>query len=147
MAETTLKAKILALQEDANPSAIRRIERVLPEIEVALLHGVSRDAILKTLREDGIEITAQGFATALYRLRKKGRSTTADPQPSATNAPAAVPAKPAANAASGGSAASKKAFSRTEIRDIARNRPDLKELTRLGRDAAAGAKTKPDKSK
>lgn len=148
MQDSTLKSNLVALQEGTNVSAMRRIARVLPEIEAALLYGVSREAILKTLQDDGIEITAASFSTVLYRLRKQARSTGPDSAKSDRQEPGAgtttVPVEPAEPPPS--PAPDKKPFSPTEIRDLARNRPDLNELTRLGREAAAKAKTNPDTS-
>lgn len=75
MQDATLKSALTALKEGASVSAARRIARVLPEIEAALSRGVSRELIRKALQDDGIDITANGFATALYRLRKSVRKS------------------------------------------------------------------------
>jgi hypothetical protein len=147
MQDATLKSKLVALREGTTVSAMRRIARVLPEIEAALLYGVSREAILKTLQDDGIEITAASFSTVLYRLRKQARATESSPanSPRQETSTGTRPATEARRAAPS-PAPHKTPFSPTEIRDLARNRPDLNELTRLGRQAAAKAKAKPDTS-
>lgn len=137
MAQSTLKDKLIALEPGSNSVYIRRIARVLPEIEDALDKGVTREVIVKTLQEDGIDITMNGFAKALYRLRKRAREQS-ETKVSTPRLTEPVPA-PTSQATP-----NQKPFVPNEIRDIARNRPDLAELTRLGREAAA--KAKPNKN-
>ena len=147
MTQPTLKDKLSALKAGPNSVYIRRLAQVLPEIEAALARGVTRTAVVQALQEDGINLTLDGLAKALYRLRKRSReanehsafvpgtiAAAAQPTPATQQpTPAALPPGPAPA----------KPFDPADIRAIARSRPDLNELTRLGREAAAKAKSKP----
>ncbi len=142
MTSHALKDKLIALDPGPNSVYIRRLGQVLPEIEGALNKGVSREAIVKTLQEDGINVTLNGFAKALYRLRKRAREQ-------ATTSALTHPMKGSASAETSSAvepvtATDKRPFEPTDIRAIARNRPDLNELARLGREASK-ARDKADK--
>lgn len=78
MSQPPLEDRLRALEVEPHRYT-RRIERVLPEIEAALAKGVSRETIVATLREDGIDVTLSGFATTLYRLRRKHAQADATP--------------------------------------------------------------------
>lgn len=138
----TLKNKLVALEPGPNSVYIRRLAQVLPEIEGALAKGVTREAIVQTLREDGINVTLSGFAKALYRLRKKAKGTKEAPAPLTGPASTPVPPTPATVTAAP-TVPVQKPFEPGDISAIARSRPDLNELARLGREAAAKAKGKP----
>lgn len=136
MTSPTLKDRLIALAPGPNSVYIRRLGRVLPEIEDALNKGVSRQAIVKALQEDGIDVTLNGFAKALYRLRKKAREQ-------ATKQIATRPQIKASESAAGNpptvepvSDSNGRPFEPIDIRAIARHRPDLNELARLGREAS-----------
>lgn len=135
MDSPTLKDKLIALKPGRNSVYIRRLARVLPEIEDALDKGVSREVIVKTLQDDGIDITLNGFAKALYRLRKRAKAgnepTAPLPLEDRISAEPPLSSEPSAH-----TARDKRPFEPNDIRDIARSRPDLNELTRLGREAA-----------
>lgn len=128
---STLDQRLKALSAEQNRYT-RRIERVLPEIEDAFAKGVSRQAVLKELQEDGIDITMAGFAKTLYRLRKKhrGEASAANASTGGADASSTLSPAPAAKNTSA-------ALGDMSLREIARNRPDLAKLGRLGREAAA----------
>lgn len=144
MNDDELGDRLLSLQ--AEPSRYtRRIERVLPQIEDALAKGVSRERVVAALREADINVTLEGFSTALYRLRKKRDAKGGAVEGPAAQAPATedasiarvpvtegAPSEPAAGAAK----ETKTRLAFDDLRDIARNRPDLAELERIGREAA-----------
>ena len=124
---TSLADKLQALEAEPNRYT-RRIERVLPEIEDALVKGVSREAILAVLREDGIDVTLSGFSKALYRLRKKHAATHNSASPAGTSSRVRSKAEALKEDAQLPATAG-------ELRQIARSKPDLGELARLGREA------------
>ena len=51
-----------------------RLREVFPHVEAALAAGVSRNAILDTLHEQGFKMNLKTFDNAIYRLRKKAAS-------------------------------------------------------------------------
>ena len=51
-------------------SEMARLREIIDDIEAAL-SGASRADIHKTLLQHGYKLTEKGFATALYRIRKK----------------------------------------------------------------------------
>lgn len=63
----------MAIREAGGLSALRsdteRLRRVFKPVEAALSNGVRRDALLATLQAEGFAITANGFKTALQRVR------------------------------------------------------------------------------
>jgi uncharacterized protein (DUF849 family) len=52
-------------------SEMARLREIIDDIEAALSAGASRADIHKTLLQHGYKLTEKGFATALYRIRKK----------------------------------------------------------------------------
>ncbi|MEO8924354.1 MAG: hypothetical protein ABI330_16240 [Caldimonas sp.] len=141
MDSPTLKDKLMALKPGTKSVYIRRLARVLPEIEDALDKGVSREAVVKTLQEDGIDITFNGFAKALYRLRKRAKTANESlDRPPLKDTVLPEPHLPPESLAH--TPPDKRPFEPNDIRNIARSRPDLNELTRLGREAAKAAKGK-----
>ncbi len=71
----TLRA--LAASAKGRPE-IARLRELIDEIEAALSAGVSRTDIYKALQQHGFTLTQNGFATALYRIRK-GRKASGYP--------------------------------------------------------------------
>ena len=54
-------------------SETSRLRDVFPEVERALAAGVSRQAVLDALHQDGFTMSLKTFEKALYRLRKRNR--------------------------------------------------------------------------
>ena len=52
-------------------SEMARLREIIDDIEAALSAGASRADVHKTLLQHGYKLTEKGFATALYRIRKK----------------------------------------------------------------------------
>lgn len=77
---------------DKARSETARLRDVIDEVEKALAAGVSRTAILDTLKAQGFTMSLKGFDTALYRIRKSRKN---DPRPRAP-APSFLPASTAA---------------------------------------------------
>ena len=72
---------------DTNRSETARLRDVIDEVEIAMLAGVSRTAVLKALHEQGFTMTSKSFESALYRLRK--RRKTVDDGPTGIHRPVA----------------------------------------------------------
>ena len=128
-----------------------RIAELLPEIEAALSKGFSRAHVVDALKAEGIDLTPALLSSYLQRFRQRQRSALATPS--------AAPPSPATPSAD--SSATPLAAATTEtpdsprpapaqpydpagLRAIARNRPDLKELARIGREARAKEGRKKD---
>jgi hypothetical protein len=94
------KERVASALRDLGSSESRsetaRLREVFHDIEAALAAGVSRNAILETLHEQGFKMTLKSFESALYRLRKKaaaGKDGIAKPvSPISAPAPASIPA-------------------------------------------------------
>ncbi|MEQ4258913.1 hypothetical protein [Pseudomonas syringae] len=56
-----------------------RLRDIFPEVERALAAGVSRQAVLDALHQDGFTMSFKTFEKALYRIRKKAKLE--NPQP------------------------------------------------------------------
>lgn len=54
-------------------SETSRLRDVFPEVERALAAGVSRQAVLDALHQDGFTMSLKTFEKALYRIRKRNR--------------------------------------------------------------------------
>jgi len=129
----TLSETIEALQPSPRLGDVRCIAAALPSIELAFSKGVSRETVHQALKASGLQISFQGFVKALYRLRKKAKASRGDVHSVASAAPAAqAPATPVRTAPH--------PLQPGELRDIARNRPDLNELSRIAREAAKSNK-------
>lgn len=68
-------------------SETARLRDVFPEVERALAAGVSRQAVLDALHQDGFTMSLKTFEKALYRIRKRNRlELSPDAQPIAHTA-------------------------------------------------------------
>ncbi len=92
------------LQEMARNHASRsktaRLRDVFDDVETALNAGVSREAVLQALNDDGIAMTKQTFDKALSRIRKERQvqKPVGNERPSVTTPGAApMPATPSAS--------------------------------------------------
>lgn len=124
-----------------------RIAELLPEIEAALSKGFSRAHVVDALKAEGIDLTPALLSSYLQRFRQRQRSALATP--SAPLAPAPAPSPSADSAETPLAAATTETptdsprpapappYDPAGLRAIARNRPDLKELARIGREARA----------
>lgn len=130
MQSDPLKADLEALRSDSSVPVIRRIERVLPEIEAALRDGVRREAVRQALNERGIKVSPQGFATALYRLRKKARRAGAVAGP--------LPVAEAAGVAGSDEADPKPRLTPEGVHSLAQRRPDLKHWESIAKKKERG---------
>ncbi|MFJ3318734.1 hypothetical protein ACIPLR_25620 [Herbaspirillum huttiense] len=59
---------------DKARSETARLRDVIDEVEKALAAGVSRIAILDTLKAQGFTMSLKGFDTALYRIRRSRKN-------------------------------------------------------------------------
>lgn len=57
-------------------SKMSRLAELMPEIEKLLGAGVSRQAVLTNLNQQGFGLSMSSFATMLKRLRKRGAKST-----------------------------------------------------------------------
>ena len=132
--QPSLNETIEALQPSQRRGDVRRIAAALSSIELAFSKGVSRDMVHQALKAEGLQISFQGFVKALYRLRKKAKASGGGVhQRSAAPVPAVQPPPPPVRVAP-------IPLQPGELRDIARNRPDLNELSRIAREAARSNK-------
>jgi len=125
--QSSLNEAIEALQPSQRRGDVRRIAAALSSIELAFSKGVSRDMVHQALKADGLQISFQGFVKALYRLRKKAKASGGGVHQRSTATVPAVHLPPSP-------------LQPGELRDIARNRPDLNELSRIAREAAKANK-------
>jgi hypothetical protein len=58
-------------QNSASRSETARLKDVFDSVEQAIKAGVSRQAVLDTLRGQGFTMTLKSFESALYRIRKQ----------------------------------------------------------------------------
>ncbi len=129
---------------DDHRSKTARLRDIYEEVEVAIQAGVHQVAILAELKSLGLEMSPATFKSALQRIRGQ---KVAPPPSTAQAAPTpSPPAQPdpfsAPSPLTGG-----KTLEPGDLRAIARNRPNLTELARLGREAnrAKALKAKDDK--
>ena len=91
MNKNTVAEALRALAtSDKSRSETARLRDVFDDVEIALKAGVSRATILETLHDQGFEMTAKSFESAIYRLRKKRVSSTDVQSTPSTTLPAAV---------------------------------------------------------
>jgi hypothetical protein len=72
-------------------SRAKRMEELMPEIDLALGRGISRNKILEALRLEGIEVTASTLSNYVRRYRKRLENAglrAPDASPSETHADA-----------------------------------------------------------
>ena len=131
--QPTLTEMIEALQPSQRRGDVRRIAAALSSIELAFSKGVSREMVHQALKAGGLQISFQGFVKALYRLRKKAKANRDGVHEAASRVPIAQPPAPPVRIPP-------KPLQPGELRDIARNRPDLNELSRIAREAAKSNK-------
>jgi hypothetical protein len=55
-------------------SETSRLRDVFPDVEKALAAGVSRQAVLDALHQDGFSMSFKNFEKALYRIRKQNKA-------------------------------------------------------------------------
>ena len=79
MQKTTIADALRELaQGDKARSETARLRDVINEVEATLAAGVSRQAVLEALHNQGFTMTLKSFESALYRIRK-GRTKPAKP--------------------------------------------------------------------
>lgn len=66
-------------------SQTSRLRDVFPAVEKALRAGVSRQAVLAALNQDGFTLNLPAFDKALYRIRKEQVRPTAQPRPNVSH--------------------------------------------------------------
>ncbi|WP_440057884.1 hypothetical protein [Pseudomonas fragariae (ex Marin et al. 2024)] len=72
MSRPTLSEKLQEMARNhGSRSNTARLRDVFDDVEAALTAGVSRDAVLAALNDDGIAMTKQTFDKALFRIRKE----------------------------------------------------------------------------
>ncbi len=123
-------------QQTGRPTS-RRIAELLPDIEAALARGFRREQVVSALKTEGIDVTPAMLSTYLHRLRKRSPVSTLPIESASPSLPKPAPAPEASPASV------QKHFEPGDIRAIARNRPDLAELARLGREANKAKGGKP----
>ena len=125
-----------------------RVREHLVEIEARLYVGVPRAGVLEEFKQRGIDLgTRQSFPSALYRARKSAERASRATRSPIQVTPAEAIGNPEAAAPVSAIEAAKapvltpkprapvKPLEPGELREIARNRPDLNELARIGREA------------
>ena len=141
------------IEAEGARSKSARIAELLPEIEAALSKGFSRAHVVDALKAEGIDLTPALLSSYLQRFRQRQRSALATP--SATPPSPVPPPPPSADSSATLAAATTETPNSPEpapaqpydpagLRAIARNRPDLKELARIGREARAKEGRKKD---
>lgn len=93
MSQKALLEKLRDLsKKELKRSKAARLRDVISEVELALSKGVKRESIVKTLSENGLNISLKNFDTALYRYRKKqGKPNKAIASNSDNESPVSVP--------------------------------------------------------
>ena len=158
---TDVKTLLHALAVSSQRSFTTRIADLLEDIEDALSSGAKRKAVHQALVQSGIQVSFEGFRTALYRLRKQrvrmgpdGGHTPAHQMPASSpavqadtprvqnSAPAASPAKVKARDASPAQSHGTRdpyagAMRPGRIAEIARDQPNMAALAAKGREYAA----------
>ena len=131
--QPSITERVEALEPNQRRGDVRSIAAALPAIESAFAKGVSREMVHQALQAGGLRISFQGFVKALYRLRKKAKAAGDGPRRDDSKVRVAQsPTRPARVAPS--------PLQPGELRDIARNRPDLNELSRIAREATKAGK-------
>ena len=140
--------------EGARPKSAR-IAELLPEIEGALSKGFSRAHVVDALKAEGIDLTPALLSSYLQRFRQRQRSALATPSapplapapsppPSADSSETPLAAVTTETPPDSPRPAPAQPYDPAGLRAIARNRPDLKELARIGREARAKEGRKKD---
>ena len=98
MEKNSVADALRALSDTGGRSETARLKDVLDDVERALSAGISRDDVLKTLKDQGFKMTKSSFASALHRLRKKRQeaqeATKKQERVHGTNTPAIPAASP-----------------------------------------------------
>jgi len=144
------------IEAEGARSKSARIAELLPEIEAALSKGFSRAHVVDALKAEGIDLTPALLSSYLQRFRQRQRSalstpSAAPPAPAPSSPPPAASsetpaAAPATETPDGARPVAAPPFDPAALRAIARHRPDLKELARIGREARTKDGRKKDPS-
>jgi hypothetical protein len=141
--------RLKEIEAEGARSKSSRLAELLPEIEAALSKGFSRAHVVDALKAEGIAVTPSLLSSYLQRFRHRQRSafttpSAAAPSPSPSADSSATPPAAATPETPDNPSPAPAPYDPAGLRAIARNRPDLKELARIGREARANEGRKKD---
>lgn len=92
MSDSLTKTLLDMATQSEGRSQTSRLREVFPAVEKALRAGVSRQAVLAALNQDGIAMNLPAFEKALYRIRKEQVRSKTQPTPNAARVETPPPA-------------------------------------------------------